>query len=167
MAIFEKSQINMKIKWIVIGKTNRQCIKELVEDYLKRIQKLAKMEYIEIPDLKNAKNLPVEERSKKEGELIKKYLKNEDKIILLDENGKEFTSIDWAAHLEKTSLYFNGTVTFIVGGAYGFSNEIQQLAHEKLALSKMTFSHQIIRILFAEQLYRALTIIHGHPYHNE
>ncbi len=157
----------MIIKWVVIGKTSDSCIKELTEKYLKRIKKYVKTEYVELSDIKNAKNLRVEQRKDKEAELIMKQIKTGDYLILLDEKGKSFTSVQWAKHLEKLLHYHKGNLIFVNGGAYGFSEALYKRADETLSLSKMTFSHQIIRILFAEQLYRAFSIMHGHPYHNE
>jgi 23S rRNA (pseudouridine1915-N3)-methyltransferase len=157
----------MKIKWITVGKTDDACVRELTEKYLKRVKRYYPIEYIEIPDLKNTKNLSPGQRKTKEGELIKKHLKPGDYVILLDEKGKSYTSLQWAKHLENLMHRTTTAICFVTGGAYGFPDEIYRMSNEKLSLSPMTFSHQIIRCIFAEQLYRAVSIMKGLPYHNE
>ncbi len=157
----------MKIKWIVIGKTDDKCIGELTEKYLMRLRGFIPAELIEIPDLKKTKTMPERLRKEKEGNLILKQIKPGDYVVLLDENGRSFSSLQWSKHLEKLTARIPGNLLFVTGGAYGFSEAVYNRADEKLSLSPMTFSHQIIRPLFAEQLYRAFSIIKGHPYHNE
>ena len=122
---------------------------------------------VEIPELKNVQALSQEQIKEKEGELILKNIKNTDDVILLDERGSTFTSLEWASHLQKKMNYEGKDIVFVIGGAYGFSQKVYQRANSKMSLSKMTFSHQIIRVIFLEQLYRAFTIMKGEPYHHE
>jgi len=157
----------MKIKWIVTGKTDEPCIADLIQHYLQRIERMIKLEYLEINAIRHTKHMSVELRKEKEGLLQLKHIRPDDYLILLDEKGKEYTSQLWAAHLEKLALRIPGNICFLTGGAYGFSEAVYRRAQEKLALSRMTFTHQIVRILFAEQLYRAISIIRGLPYHHE
>ena len=120
-----------------------------------------------IPELKNTKALTPEQQKEREGELIKKQLRDGDYVVLLDEGGKEFRSIEFAAYIEKKQQQVARRLVFIVGGPYGFSSAIYSLAKEKVSLSKMTFSHQMVRLFFVEQFYRAMTILKGEPYHHE
>jgi 23S rRNA (pseudouridine1915-N3)-methyltransferase len=120
-----------------------------------------------IPELKNTKSLTEEQQKEKEGELICKFLQSGDVVVLLDENGKEFRSVEFASWMEKKMANVNKRLIFIIGGPYGFSPKVYQTAHEKISMSKMTFSHQMIRLIFTEQLYRAMNILHGGPYHHE
>ncbi len=124
------------------------------------------VENVELDDIKNTQNMPPEIRKRKEGEKILKHLKPKDYVILLDEKGRMFDSVSWAEHLQRKMNHFSGDLVFVIGGAYGFSPQMYERAAEKLSLSPMTFSHQLIRLIFAEQLYRAFSIIHGKPYHN-
>lgn len=157
----------MKITFLTVGKTTFPFVKEGCDIFIKRIRHYTTFEYIEIPELKNTSSLSKEQIKEKEAELILKYVKNTDKVVLLDERGKNFTSIEWSKELEKEIVSGTRSLIFIVGGAYGFSKTIYERANGKLSLSSMTFSHQIIRLFFIEQLYRAFTIIKGEPYHNE
>ena len=157
----------MKIKLIVIGKTDQAYLHEGIEVYHRRIPHYLPFEYQVIPDIKNTRNLSEEQQKEKEGELILAQIKAGDELILLDETGKTFRSTEFARFLEKKMLGGVKNMVFVIGGPYGFSNAVYQKAHGKLSLSKMTFSHQLIRIIFSEQLYRALTIIKGEPYHHE
>ena len=120
-----------------------------------------------LPDVKNAKNMSVAELKDKEAELILKHSAKADKVVLLDEKGKEYSSVEFSKYLTKQMNASVKTLAFVVGGAFGFSEKDNSQANEKLSISKMTFSHQMIRLLFVEQLYRAFTIIKGEPYHNE
>jgi 23S rRNA (pseudouridine1915-N3)-methyltransferase len=120
-----------------------------------------------IPELKNTKSLTEEQQKEIEGELICKFLQSGDVVVLLDENGKEFRSVEFASWMEKKMANVNKRLIFIIGGPYGFSPKVYQTAHEKISMSKMTFSHQMIRLIFTEQLYRAMNILHGGPYHHE
>lgn len=157
----------MKITFLTVGKTTFPFVKEGCDIFIKRIRHYTTFEYIEIPELKNTSSLSKEQIKEKEAELILKYVNNTDKVVLLDERGKNFTSIEWSKELEKEIVSGTRSLIFIVGGAYGFSKTIYERANGKLSLSSMTFSHQIIRLFFIEQLYRAFTIMKGEPYHNE
>ena len=157
----------MKITLLTVGKTTFPFVKEGCDVFIKRIKHYTTFESIEIPELKNTSSLSKKQIKDKEGELILKHIKNTDKVILLDERGKCYSSIEWSKAIEKETTSGTKSLVFIVGGAYGFSKEIYDRADSKLSLSTMTFSHQIIRLFFIEQLYRAFTIIKGEPYHNE
>ena len=122
---------------------------------------------MESPELKNVKSLSREQIKEKEGELILKNISPSDDLILLDERGKMFTSVEWAREMEKKFLYSSRDITFVIGGSYGFSEAVYNRADGKISLSKMTFSHQLCRVIFLEQLYRMFTIIKGEPYHHE
>lgn len=157
----------MNIKLIVIGKSEKKYLREAVEIYLKRLTHYINFEIVVLPDVKNAKNMSVAELKDKEAELILKHSAKADKVVLLDEKGKEYSSVEFSKYLTKQMNASVKTLAFVVGGAFGFSEKVYSQANEKLSISKMTFSHQMIRLLFVEQLYRAFTIIKGEPYHNE
>lgn len=157
----------MRITLLTVGKTAFPFVEEGNEMYEKRISHYANYRRIEIPELKNVSSLSEEQIKEREGELILKNIGNLERVILLDERGKRFTSISWAHHLEQLMIYNNKDITFIIGGAYGFAEKIYKRADESMSLSDMTFSHQIIRTIFLEQLYRAFTIIKGEPYHHK
>lgn len=157
----------MNIKLIVIGKSEEKYLREAVEIYLKRLTHYINFEIVVLPDVKNAKNMSVAELKDKEAELILKHSAKADKVVLLDEKGKEYSSVEFSKYLTKQMNASVKTLAFVVGGAFGFSEKVYSQANEKLSISKMTFSHQMIRLLFIEQLYRAFTIIKGEPYHNE
>ena len=156
----------MKIHFLVVGKTNGTYINESIADYNNRIKFYSPFEMEVIPELKNAKNLTFEQQKEKEGDLILKSLQPGDHVVLLDEKGKEFTSEQFAVYIERKMHTVNKRLVFIVGGPYGFSKKVYDAASEKIALSKMTFSHQMVRLFFIEQIYRAFTIIKGEPYHH-
>jgi 23S rRNA (pseudouridine1915-N3)-methyltransferase len=157
----------MKIKLYCIGKTNLDFIDEGIRLYQNRLAHFIDFEIIYLPDIKNTKNMPVSELKKKEGLSILKNISQNDLLCLLDENGLTHSSEIFAKLLEKKIDQGTKSMVFVIGGAYGFSDEIYQKADMKLSLSKMTFSHQVIRLIFMEQLYRAFTIIKGIPYHNQ
>jgi len=157
----------MKITILAIGKTDDSCIEKLTEKYLNRLKSYILIDFVIIPDLKNTKNISLEEQKNKEGKLLLKKITKADYIVLLDEKGKEFTSKQLASYLQKRMNTGIKNLVFIIGGPYGFSPEIYQRADQKIALSKMTFSHQLIRLIFAEQIYRAFSILNNHPYHHE
>jgi 23S rRNA (pseudouridine1915-N3)-methyltransferase len=157
----------MRIKLYCIGKTNFGFINEGIKLYQNRVEHFTDFEIVYIPDIKNQKNMPVNELKKKEGQLILKNLSPNDFVCLLDENGAVHSSESFSNLLIKKINEAIKNMIFVVGGAYGFSDEVYQRADIKLSLSKMTFSHQIIRLVFMEQLYRAFTIIKGIPYHNQ
>ena len=155
----------MEIKLIVVGKTKSSELVRLINEYVKRINFYKKFKIIVVNSLKSKKNSE-KEIKKFEGENILKSVKKNELIFLLDENGKSFNSRKFADFLSN-KFKTNKSIVFVVGGAHGFSNEIKQKSNEIISLSEMTFSHQIIRLFFTEQLYRALTIINNHPYHND
>ncbi len=157
----------MKISLICIGKTDDKYILEGMEVYLKRLKHYVNFSKLEIPDLKNSKNLTELQQKEKEGQLILKQISNQDLVILLDERGKEYSSIAFSNFLEKQMIASVTSVVFVIGGPYGFSNEVYERSNSKISLSKMTFSHQMIRLFFIEQLYRAYSIMRGEPYHHE
>jgi len=157
----------MRINLLCIGKTDDKKITELISYYIARLPKHWNFEMIEIPDAKNARNLSSDLLKKEEAKLFFNHIENTDLVILLDEKGKEFTSREFA---QKLNYYQNNSVKrvcFLIGGAYGFSDEMYNRATEKLSLSKMTFTHQMIRLFFVEQIYRADQILQGKPYHND
>ena len=155
----------MEIKLIVVGKTKSSELVRLINEYVKRINFYKKFKIIVVNSLKSKKNSE-KEIKKIEGENVLKSVKKNELIFLLDENGKSFNSRKFADFLSN-KFKINKSIVFVVGGAHGFSNEIKQKSNEIISLSEMTFSHQIIRLFFTEQLYRALTIINNHPYHND
>jgi 23S rRNA (pseudouridine1915-N3)-methyltransferase len=156
----------MKITLLIVGKTEDAYLKEGIEKYLKRLKHYTKFAIIEIDELKNTKALTQEQQKAKEAELILKKISPTDQIILLDEKGTELSSTQFAAYIDKKAISSVVNLVFIVGGPYGFDQAIYQRANDKLSLSRMTFSHQMVRLFFAEQLYRAFTIIKGEPYHH-
>jgi len=156
----------MKVAFWVIGKTSPAYLKEGMAIYEKRLTHYLKFSSHIFPDVKNAKSLKPFEIKKKEGEIILKKLEKSDYLILLDERGKAFTSTAFASFLDKRFQQSSSRIIFLVGGAYGFSEAIYKRANFKLQLSSMTFSHQMVRLFFLEQLYRAMTILRGEPYHN-
>jgi len=157
----------MKIVLLTIGKTSEKYLIEGIAQYQKRLKHYTQFEMLEIPNLKNAKNFSNAEIIKKEGELILKQLQNSDHLVLLDDKGKDFTSPKYAQKLQQWMLSGKKGVVFVVGGAYGFSEQVYKRGNEKISLSKMTFSHQMVRLFFVEQLYRAFTILNNEPYHHE
>lgn len=157
----------MKIKLIFTGKTIGKELSILIENYLNRLTHYISIETIVIPDLKNSKNLNSEQQKEKEAELLLSKIDTQDELILLDEKGKQFTSVGFSKFLNDKMLYSSKNITFVIGGPYGFSQEVYKRANSLLSLSEMTFSHQMIRLLFVEQLYRAMTILKGEPYHHE
>ncbi len=157
----------MKTTLLVVGKTVEKHYITAINDYLQRTQHYISFEMEVIPELKNTRNLSAEQQKEKEGELICKALQPGDVVVLLDEHGKEMRSIEFARWMEKKLTHVNKRLVFIIGGPYGFSQKVYDTAQEKLSLSKMTFSHQMIRLIFVEQLYRAMSILHGGPYHHE
>ncbi len=157
----------MKTVLLVVGRTVESHYIAAIRDYVERIKHFISFDLEVIPELKNTKNLSEEQQKEKEGELILKSLQNGDVAVLLDESGKEFRSIEFAGWMEKKLANVNKRLVFIIGGPYGFAPKVYDTAHEKISLSKMTFSHQMVRLIFVEQLYRAMNILHGGPYHHE
>jgi 23S rRNA (pseudouridine1915-N3)-methyltransferase len=157
----------MKITFLTVGKTEDAYLKEGIEKYVKRLKHYTKLIIIEIDELKNTKALTPDQQKAKEAELILKKIFPLDHVILLDENGMELSSQQFAAYINKKALGSVANVVFIVGGPYGFDPPVYERANDKLSLSSMTFSHQMVRLFFVEQLYRAFTIIKGEPYHHQ
>lgn len=157
----------MKIKLIYTGKTGKSFLIEGEKEYLSRLKHYIKVDVIELPDIKKAHKLSEEEVKKKEAEQVLSKLEAQDQIVLLDDKGKQFSSVEFSKFLQKKMNSGIHSLCFIIGGPYGFDQKIYDLPHTKLSLSKMTFSHQMIRILFLEQVYRGLTILKGEPYHHE
>ena len=157
----------MKIKLIVVGKTNAKYLLEGEKEYENRLKRYTKFEEIIIPDIKQTGKWSENELKKKEGQLILGKLENSDHVILLDDKGKSFSSIQFSEFLQQKMNSSLKSLVFVVGGAFGFSGEIYQRANSKLSLSKMTFSHQMVRLIFKEQLYRGFSILRGERYHHE
>ena len=156
----------MTIKLITIGKTDNKQLTSLIDDYIKRLGYYIKFSLDIIPDIKNSKNLSEVQQKQKEGELILKKISTTDTLILLDENGKQFDSVDFSSYLQKHMNSGIKQLVFVIGGPYGFSEDVYKKSNGKLSLSKMTFSHQMIRLFFIEQLYRGFTILRNEPYHH-
>jgi 23S rRNA (pseudouridine1915-N3)-methyltransferase len=157
----------MKILLLVIGKTDENYLTEGIHKYCKRLRHYIGFDFEEIPDLKNRKSLSESQQKKQEGILIISKLKAGDKLILLDDKGKDFSSLGFSEHLQQQMNSGIKRLVFVVGGPYGFDESVYAKAQAKLSLSKMTFSHQMIRLFFVEQVYRALTILKNEPYHHE
>lgn len=157
----------MKILILVIGKTDKGYVFDGVEKYKNRLKHYVNFEFEEIPDLKNRKTLSKDQQKKQEADLILSSLKTDDIVILLDEKGKSFGSVEFSKYLQKKMNSGIKRLVFLVGGPFGFDKSIYDKHQDKLSLSKMTFSHQMIRLFFCEQLYRVMTILKNEPYHNE
>jgi 23S rRNA (pseudouridine1915-N3)-methyltransferase len=156
----------MTIKLLAIGKTDHKALQSLIEDYQKRLNFYVKFHFEIIPDIKKAKNLSEDQQKQKEGELILNSLNSSDVLILLDEKGKQLDSVFFSNYLQKHMNSGIKQLVFVIGGPYGFSENVHNFAHGKLSLSKMTFSHQMVRLFFIEQLYRGFTILRNEPYHH-
>ena len=157
----------MNIKLIAVGKTDNPALQQLISTYEKRLSYYINFDLQLLPDIKNSKSLSEEQQKIKEGELILSYVEPSHHLVLLDERGKEYTSIAFADELQKKMNTGIKQLTFVIGGPYGFSQAVYQRANSKLSLSKLTFSHQMIRLFFVEQLYRAFTILRNEPYHHQ
>ncbi len=157
----------MNINFTVIGKTDISFVNSGTDEYFKRIKRYINFDFRVIKDIKNTKNIDENTQKQLEGEKILASVNPSDIVVLLDENGKEYNSKDFALFIEKQMISSVKNLIFIVGGPYGFSDSVYKRANYKLSLSQMTFSHQIIRLIFAEQLYRAFSIINNEPYHHE
>lgn len=156
----------MKTLLVLVGKTANKHFVVGIKDYHERIEHYMPFDIAVIPELKNTKHLSNEQQKEREGELILEQIKPMDTVVLLDEHGEEYRSIEFANWLQKKRLTARRLV-FVIGGPYGFSPSVYSRANEKISLSRMTFSHQMVRLIFTEQLYRACTIIKGEPYHHE
>ena len=157
----------MKIKLLAIGRTDDKNLQILIQTYQKRLKHYINFELVIIPDIKNTKNLSKNQQKEKEGDLLLKEFRSTDQIILLDEKGQEFRSIDFSKFLQKKMNSGIKQLVFVIGGPYGFSDKIYQKSNGKVSFSKMTFSHQMIRLFIVEQIYRAFTILKNEPYHHE
>ena len=157
----------MKITLLTVGKTDKDWVRQGLDIYVSRLKHYAPFSITEIPELKNVSALTKEQIKTREGELILKNIRNTDDVILLDERGKEYSSMELARILQDKMTYGGRDIVYVIGGAYGFSDAVYSRANSKLSLSRMTFSHQMVRAIFAEQIYRAFTIMKGEPYHHE
>ena len=156
----------MKIKLIQIGKTGKKFLIEGEEEYAKRLKFYIPIERIEISDIKNSKNLTVDQIKQQEGELILQKIQPGEQVYILDEKGKEFSSEEFAQFLQQRFNQGGHALTLIIGGPYGFSEQVYKAAQGKISISRMTFSHQMIRMILLEQVYRGMTILKGEPYHH-
>jgi 23S rRNA (pseudouridine1915-N3)-methyltransferase len=157
----------MNIRLIAIGKTDNKDLQSLIDDYTKRLSFYVKFDLDIIPDIKNVKNLSEAQQKEKEGELILAKIGPTDQLILLDENGKTYSSVGFSEYLQKKMNTGIKTLVFVIGGPYGFSETVYQKAQGKVSLSEMTFSHQMVRLFVIEQLYRGFTILRNEPYHHQ
>ena len=157
----------MKIVFLSLGKTNEKYLIEGISLYQNRLKHYTSFEMIEISNIKKSKNLTKLELMKKEGDLILKNIQNSDHLVLLDEKGKEYNSIQFSEKIQNWMLSGKKRIVFVIGGSYGFSKDVYQRGNEKISLSKMTFSHQMVRLFFLEQLYRGYSILNNEPYHHE
>ena len=157
----------MKITLHKVGKTDKDWVKEGLDIYVSRLKHYIPFSVVEIPELKNVSALSKDQIKTREGELILKNVRPTDDVILMDERGKQYTSVELARVLQDKISYIGKDIVFVIGGAYGFSDAVYGRADSKISLSKMTFSHQMVRAIFAEQIYRAFTIMRGEPYHHE
>lgn len=157
----------MTIKLLSIGKTDDSALQSLIDTYVNRLGHYNKFEFEVIPDLKKTKNLDTEQQKTKEGKLILDRIAASDIMVLLDENGKQFSSEGFSEYIQKRLNSGMKQLIFVIGGPYGFSEEVYNRAQSKVSLSKMTFSHQMVRLFFVEQLYRAFTILKNEPYHHK
>lgn len=157
----------MNIKLLAIGKTDNKALQSLIDDYMKRLSFYIKFELDVIPDIKNVKNLSEKQQKEKEGEIILSKVATTDHLILLDENGKTFSSVGFSEELQKKMNAGIKTLVFVIGGPYGFSDDVYKKANGKISLSAMTFSHQMVRLFVIEQIYRGFTILKNEPYHHQ
>ncbi len=157
----------MKVILVLIGKTDEVYLDTGIKKYIDRLKHYIPFDMVVIPDIKNTKKLSVDQQKIKEGELILQQFMPGDEVVLLDEGGKHFTSRQFSQFMEQKLLRGIKRLVFVVGGPYGFSQDVYDRSHGKVSLSKMTFSHQMVRLIFAEQLYRAMTILKNQPYHHD
>lgn len=157
----------MKVCLLVIGKTDASYIREGIAEYEKRLTRYIPYEMKVLPDVKNAKNLTESLQKEREGEMLLEQFQPGDFVVLLDERGRQYSSMEFSQFLAQKMLGTIKRLLFVVGGPYGFSDGVYKRANDKISLSKMTFSHQMVRMIFAEQIYRAMTILKGEPYHHE
>ncbi|MEO2058816.1 MULTISPECIES: 23S rRNA (pseudouridine(1915)-N(3))-methyltransferase RlmH [Mesonia] len=157
----------MTIKLLAVGKTDDKDLQKLIDQYVKRLKHYCKFKIEIIPDIKKSKKMDENLQKQKEGELILAKTQASDILVLLDENGKNFSSVGFSTWLQKQMNTGMKQLIFVIGGPYGFSDEVYQRANQKISLSKMTFSHQMVRLFFTEQIYRAFTILKNEPYHHQ
>jgi len=157
----------MTIKLLAVGKTDDKDLQKLIDHYVKRLKHYCKFKIEIIPDIKKSKKMDENLQKQKEGELILAKTQSSDILVLLDENGKNFSSVGFSTWLQKQMNTSMKQLIFVIGGPYGFSDEVYQRANQKISLSKMTFSHQMVRLFFTEQIYRAFTILKNEPYHHQ
>ena len=157
----------MKIALLQVGKTSERYLAEGIAAFEDRIRKYSAFEIITIPDLRSTRSMPVKDQKAREGEKILHFFNKDDYIVILDDKGKEFSTMEFSSWLEKILILQKKRILFVTGGAWGFSDEVYRKADMRLSLSRLTFSHQMVRLLFIEQLYRAFTVIKGEPYHHE
>ncbi len=157
----------MKITLLTVGKTDKDWVRQGMDIYVSRLKHYIPFSVVEIPELKNVSAMTREQIKVREGELILRNIKPSDDMILLDERGKEYTSTELAKVIQDKISYAGKDMVYVIGGAYGFSDAVYQRANSKISLSRMTFSHQMVRAIFVEQIYRAFTIMRGEPYHHE
>lgn len=157
----------MKITLLTVGKTDRDWVRQGMDIYVSRLKHYIPFSVVEIPELKNVSALTKDQIKVREGELILRNIKPTDDLILMDEHGKEYTSVEFAKAIQDKISYAGKDMVYVIGGAYGFSDAVYQRANSKISLSRMTFSHQMVRAIFVEQIYRAFTIMRGEPYHHE
>jgi len=159
--------VSVKILLLAIGNTDKKFMKEGIDDYVKRLSFYVPFEMKVIPDIKNRSSLSLDLQKEKEGQLILNQISLGDYVILLDEHGLEFSSVEFSKWIEKKMIAGMRQIVFVIGGPYGFSNTVYQRSDVKISMSKLTFSHQMVRLIFVEQVYRAMTIIKNEPYHHE
>ncbi|QZT36346.1 23S rRNA (pseudouridine(1915)-N(3))-methyltransferase RlmH [Halosquirtibacter xylanolyticus] len=157
----------MKVTFLVIGKTDQKYLQEGIKIFEKRLGHYLPYEMKIIPDIKNNRKLSESQQKEKEGELILQQVQNSDTVVLMDERGENFDSIGFSKYLEKKMVMGTRNLIFVIGGPYGFSDKVYDRANGKISLSRMTFSHQMVRLIFVEQLYRAMTILKNEPYHHQ
>lgn len=152
---------------MTVGRTTTRWVVEGIEEYVRRLKRYVKFSIKTLPDVKNTKSLTEQQQKEAEGKMICAEIADSDYVVLLDERGKEYTSVEFAAWTEKVAAMGRKRLLLVVGGPYGFSEEVYKRAHHKISLSKMTFNHEMVRLFFVEQLYRAMTILRGEPYHHQ
>ena len=157
----------MKITLLTVGKTDKDWVRQGMDIYVSRLKHYIPFSVVEIPELRNVSALTKDQIKTREGELILKNIRPTDDLVLLDERGKEYTSVELAKVIQDKISYVGKDIVYVIGGAYGFSDAVYQRADSKMSLSRMTFSHQMVRAIFVEQIYRAFTIMRGEPYHHE
>lgn len=157
----------MKITLLTVGKTDKDWVRQGMDIYMSRLKHYIPFNVVEIPELKNVSALTKDQIKTREGDLILKSLRPTDDVILMDERGKQYSSVEFAKILQDKISYIGKDIVFVIGGAYGFSQAVYERADSKISLSRMTFSHQMVRAIFVEQIYRAFTIMRGEPYHHE